>query len=1342
MIHRLRTRKKAKEASLAPRRPSDESEVPPLPTMGGKSLKLGKGRHAGPKPDFDLAHALPPTDDFRTSLLMPKMSARFSMLREQDDPNTKIGKANDDSVLAPRRSSRYGEFGVSSPGPWSPGGGLSDIMEVSSIKGSIRPPFANSNGSSEDIGTDDESSQSGGVMARSRGGDGNNLFGGRQKVYRIPAGASSLKNLSSTGGDQDSNRGMGGKFLYENDVAMSSFQRLRETERERERDMDRKGEAELQQSQQPDRENSPPLSDYNRNRETSSSTTSGPPNTRISTAATSINSQNPPSIYGGNSQAWANPPALPSPGSGGQGVPAAERPNNKSRRPLYEQGLDQHLHEQQSHAINRFDILSRQRTMNGGTSHSQSPTLNHASGVSNLNERHDRSTSPTTKSDGVGMRAPSSRPASPGLGSFNFGLSGSCTEVSSSDKSSSEKSSPLVASGRGPRSRPLNMGGNGAPDPWASTPGQSDDGGVAAVVFGAFARQKKQYNEQQYSQRQVQMQIEREAQLPPRSPPPQVPAPNPPVTARTRIDERTAYRSRSRSNSLTQRQYAKPTEPAPRKIDQMPFDVGRPPANAKDASQPNGTFTFLDVSSSEPDDSVIFVPRSKPVMRPDGRYNQHFPPQVQRAPPDERPSNLRIPEPSSEPIQEVTFNDTMNSSLSTRDHRGALPNNVKSNDEEGNDSPTLGPDGGLSLLVRRHLRSDSGRSSVYGGGISYYGTSTGGANRASGTSGSRSGPAAGTGRDMSTRESRTTEQSADSSSGNPFEYEDWEGGYFGEAESNSSISPTAPGLTNGSAPPPLSAGSKLHQEQRKAGSSSDEPLNGELAAENKVKAHHAGKASTDTQREREDFANDLAQRRKKIQDNLRSYAEKEGRPMSPPPGNSANAPVMEYIRESPIRAGSPFGILGPRSTRMPEGPVKAKKLLGLGVNNVNSSPQAEDDYWKREEERMLNDVVRPPRIPAQQVQPLNSGSEFAQPLSPNKTDRQGLPVKGEIRHDEDDPSSKNKPVLRPSRPPSSSPSSGRERSGSDNSMKGTRNKDVKYRDDLQRAMIKGIGSSASLPEDPPHGRKYSDPSRPTPEVSQQGYTLGSGPGPSVSSRSRSNSKSTFPGSFDSNDLLAFQTTGLPPRPSPSPVAPFSANSTPSLYESPVASTTATPTKATGPGFQSAGRIPANRKKSINKSDISEPIFLSATSTITTVNLPPGASLKNGSESPPPVPPLNPRRRRLTTTQTVFSAFGRGDRNDPPPPMPIVEVPPPEERSTFSADEDSSRPKIRTKLRKSSSEGGNLNARARQQAMMAPSPAMPTFPAGTPITSPSPVTPIYPNSANAIPPQRVVEGGMF
>jgi len=52
-----------------------------------------------------------------------------------------------------------------------------------------------------------------------------------------------------------------------------------------------------------------------------------------------------------------------------------------------------------------------------------------------------------------------------------------------------------------------------------------------------------------------------------------------------------------------------------------------------------------------------------------------------------------------------------------------------------------------------------------------------------------------------------------------------------------------------------------------------------------------------------------------------------------------------------------------------------------------------------------------------------------------------------------------------------------------------------------------------------------------------------------------------------------------------------------------------------------------RKKTVNKHEISEPVaLLSSTSRVDTIDLPAGASLKNGMEGPPPLPPINPRRR--------------------------------------------------------------------------------------------------------------------
>lgn len=175
----FRQRRKTRGADGA-----DNDEAPARPYLSGKTFRR-KQKPVQPKPEVDLANVLPSTDQFRTSLLMPNLSARFSMLREQDDPFTLIGKASDDSVLH-KRVSRFGD--------------LADIAEASSI----RPPFANSRAESTISGdgyaTDDDSMYGGSVMSRARPGESNNLFGGRQKIYKIPVGGSaSTKDLSGGG---------------------------------------------------------------------------------------------------------------------------------------------------------------------------------------------------------------------------------------------------------------------------------------------------------------------------------------------------------------------------------------------------------------------------------------------------------------------------------------------------------------------------------------------------------------------------------------------------------------------------------------------------------------------------------------------------------------------------------------------------------------------------------------------------------------------------------------------------------------------------------------------------------------------------------------------------------------------------------------------------------------------------------------------------------------------------------------------------------------------------------------------------------------------------------------
>ena len=220
-MNRLLNRKKTDDSSSSNGDARQQSSTPPLPSPGLKKSATSrwKNKNRNPKeqpevkPELDLSAALPSNDDFRTSLLMANLSQRFSMLREQD-PASLVGKASDDSVLEPRRRSRMLDFGFGAAN------GLSDIDEVRSINSSIRPPFANEKHQSfrSDEGYTSEAEPQN-VMARSRPGEGNTMFGGRQKVYMIPKnGAASSKSL--------------GKFLYDDDIGMSAFQKHRQREKE------------------------------------------------------------------------------------------------------------------------------------------------------------------------------------------------------------------------------------------------------------------------------------------------------------------------------------------------------------------------------------------------------------------------------------------------------------------------------------------------------------------------------------------------------------------------------------------------------------------------------------------------------------------------------------------------------------------------------------------------------------------------------------------------------------------------------------------------------------------------------------------------------------------------------------------------------------------------------------------------------------------------------------------------------------------------------------------------------------------------------------------------------
>ena len=1300
-MNRFRTKKKAKEPTEGLVRASTESDVPAAPPIkSSKTFRRGKkNQEPEPKLELDLSTALPSSDDFRTSLLMSGLSARFSMLREQDDPKSKIGKASDDSVLFPKRQSRLNDFGFVSHG-------LSDIAEVSSINGSIRPPFAFGRTDSyhDGYGTDDDSTHGGSVMNRAKPGEGNNLFGGRQKIYKIPVNAST-KSLTEGGGG-----GMGGRALYENDVSQSAFQKLREREREQQRLEREREREEEEQNGQSSRAESPPLSGYNRNRETSSTTSSGGPSiTRSSTAATSITSQRTPSLSGSHTPVTAGAPI--------NGAPGVERTMTKGRR-LYETGLDQHLHEQQYSAMNRIDTLTRQRILGAQT---PPPGLTSPT-VTNSTDRWDRQQIPG-KASLPNMRAASPPPNASAMATFDFGhRADNLTETKPSFGLASPPLSPAMSD----------------KDDHNVLAVQPNDRGKATAL-GAFSKPAQPYDETKYSQRQLQMQQGRETPPLRKHSPPHAFAPRQQQQqmGRTRADSSATFASgRSRSNSSAQRHFL-PQDRIPDVSASKPQDTvpeNEAVSSGTFLSSPNGS------SLGSPDDTEQVAKPKQSFIFPSQIYRQNQPQALERPPESQHPANRQqqFQSSSSSPMKDGQSHSVPGSnSFSRMDGLSAPPANTPPAD-----SPTLGPTTGLSGMIHQHLRSDSNTSSVYGGGVP---------------------PSAGLASRFPYDPTEPLPQNEYTTKNNPWDNYDWDQASY---EENKFSLESAVDETRGHSevPPPLSV--------RSANVDGAVQERNNSPWEKEMENHHTREGSSETQKERLDFKAELATRRRQVQENLKSFHETESRSASP-------APTPDWHRDGPVKSPA-LGLLKDKSSRgslvgkpKEAGQSKAMKMLGIGSATIHSSPspgksQFDDNAWKEEEEEMLRGIPRGPTIPPQtkafrqarrdaqrdrerqvvlrhqkkmetdsygnDVEWSNQPMEIQTPkqapfrdrVPPNirtggrtpSRERGPPPVTQNHRNGSNQESKGSIGTSRSnSRPPSRT---SRDRSSSDASGR-SKSRNGRYRDDLAKAMAEGIGSSGlGAFDDVDHPSARLNPKSPgTPILAMQPSPI---PSPMIGSnqatRNRSNSKSTPAGYFDSHKLQPVQTgevidIGLSPR--PSPITPYSINSTPSLIPpSPAGSGANTPTM--NQGFPGQGRTPGGRKRSVNKSEISEPRFLSSTSRVPTVELPPGASLQNGMDAPP-IPPVNPRRRQ---TRAIFG-FGKKDEQDEYSLPSATQST--EEMSTFS-DEGESKPKIRQKLRKSSSEGGNLNARARQAAIAAPSPALPSGFQG-----------------NGSPP-RPYEGGMF
>lgn len=1202
------------------------------------------------------------------------------MLREQDDPDSKLGKANDDSVLFPKRASRLDLFSHAR---------TTDYSENGSINSSVRPPFMNmrtDSYGSEGYGTDEDRA----MMSRARPGEGNNMFGGRQKIYKIPVGASgSTKNFGKESEDQS--RGMGGKALYGDDIAQSAFQKLREQERQ-----DRENETHRRHSDE--RSDSPPLADYNRNRETSSSTNS---NARTSTAATSVASQK--SVYVGHGNMNNYPFAATSGHS-------SERPVPKSRR-LYGQGLDQQMYEQQSSAMHRLESLHRQRTMCGAP---YSKNLQQSRSATNLNDRYQRPGALYTSND---FRAASPPPAAtpPRMCDFDLGLNEDHTE-------------PPVDSGYG-RSPPLSPPMSPVMDKTFAAALEPNDLGKATAL-GAFNKPNQPYNEQQYLERQRQLQQGRESPSLVRPFSPSALSIDEQINGRTRNNSSADQQSRTGSfkrQRESQGNVAFGGLPEPRDDSTLSNDQGHLIMESSFLSNLSDNELVSPLESENEQDlfppSVSDHSSAKPTLPPKGILKK---PSTDRMHNNERLT--RLPE---ESLSDAQSDVTVRHQLDTRnDDRPLADANI--------DSPTLGPTAttdtlsGLNGLIRSHLRNDSGQSSIY--------------------------PQPSPGLDSGFSNGPFPAVSAnDLDSATFFRNSTW------EPEGQDSRPPEPRSQPDADIPHPLSfrarqilnqAATLRHESpkaqqilgqnskaQRVLGGEAPRPsLDNATAWQEQLRAHHARGGSTETEKERESLANELAERRRMVQDNLKSFVESESRSSSPAFGSRVPGDVQKR---------TPFGILKSKTSKeslvnKQDNPKKAMKMLGMGSSSdlTNDSRRpSQDSYSTRDEASRSRDHT-------QTHDGRRGTSRFR-----TKGRRHGMQDIPQLALGKGDP------------PPSSS----RERSNSEVCENRLGSRGSRAQDGTLHEMAEEGASKEQTNRSRAH--EFSDGPRPVEElmasmVNHQNMEQSQGSRIRSSSRSNTHNAPTYFKLQAATNAQPTQQQQQPqPQPHPNTSAPYmvppqpstpnySVHSAPNLHDTPSMfsnDSSSVPVMINPPpGSQSAYTSPTrrhhhhhrgNRKHSINKHDISIPKFESCTSSIDVVDLPPGASLENGMEprrsnnnDRPPIPPLNPRRKR---TQTLLQALGRLDKSDKDKDKSEAASPvllPPqqqhsatkmqsqkgageyEERSNFSEDEENEPPKRSAgggrKLRKSSSEGMSMKAKLKAQAAaetVENSPRIPNFP---------------------------------
>ena len=1164
MMNRFRKNKKTKEVKETLAELENGHSSSPF------SLKLSKKKDT-PEEELklDFADALPSSDDFRTSLLMPKLSARFSMLREQDDPASLMGKASDDSVLFPKRASRLNLFGHN-PAM------LADIDEVSSNDGS-RPSIALGRTDSYvsgdgGYGTDDDRSHNGSIMSRARRAEGNNLFGGRQKVYRIP--------VRSPGGDSptaESPRGMG-KFVYEHDLNMSAFQRMRLQEKQ-DKAAEEAAAAAAQEIATPDSEDTPSISSANRT--TLSSTASGPAaNARSSTAATSIDESQLGASY---LQPSGSTPTSESPSD--TRPPSAlsiNRPGSVRSRRLYGQGLTQNGQSHQNSTLHRLESLSRQRS---GT-----PDLmnrNYTRSATNLRDRLQK----------LAINEPTvSRPTSPPSSAT------SPKQLPRLETAPKERLSPTAANFGVPPLSPPSSENDDSNSLLAAALNPEDHG--KATAMGLFNRPSTGFDEQQFVRRQLQLHQGRD------TPPPLQPSSSPrrvishEQPTRPRGLSKSSFRSRAESASS---HYSSDAHNG--------MEHSR--ASSVEASpRAPGVRTFYAASTNsdsgdEGDDRRSYELSSVTSMGTDYSHHHSFTPK----PPTPTGEHL-------ETLPEVRYSDLGDLKPITEDEiPEEAPTDPAQLAPERPDSPTLQPAGMGLDGIRSHLRTGSDRSSIF-------------------TPPSPRLP-------IAVVEHKKLEPEVSVLEVQPSPTTEDHLRVDAIRDSSEAETSSFRDSSRQSAEVPPSRGSQ--DSSNSAHSGTDVP-----SWQQDLAYHHRREGSTETQKEREEFAMEIAERRRKIQEKLRSVAESESRSSSPTPSQSGSEANYKY--------GNGFSLLKHKHSK------NGNKADLYGFNS-SSTPSLLPEDQSRED--------RPPLF-------SRHSNSSAPQISSERSFRSRMPTlsRSASRESSRSRGTSPQPGYRMQRDRSSSDASGRSKSR-------TRYRD---RDDLETVEEGAVIAHENfvIPDnfEPPLVSSVPGSARPSIDgIECLPYDRSAS---AASGRYRSASRSGTP-SFQYERPFQFNQApnpasiiGASPRPSPATPA-YSANATPPLNEIPP-SPSANPASVVGGAQAPPPRASGHnmlQKRPINKKLISEPTFVSCTSNVPTVGIPAGTT--------PPLPPMNPRRRR--GTQTILSAFRPESRVSSPAPSIT------DEHSVFPDDEK--RPRSRSRLRKKSLEAG--------ERVASPAPAVPSYP---------------------------------